>query len=335
MTFEEIIQKAKIGDISPIYFLHGDEPYFIDKIAETVQKHALTEEERGFNEIILYGKDINSLNLKHTAMQFPMGAKRQLIIVREAQNMTELDALTSYFTNPLLSTVLVILYKYKKFDGRTKVYQALSKQAKAVVFESKKLYDNKMEQWIAGLIKEKGLTIEPRASALLTEYLGTDLELVVQSIDKLTIAMGPGKTKITVDDVVNNIGINKEYNTFELQAALISRDVLKANRIVNAFAANPNDYPIQMVISTLFAFFSKLLLYYYIPNKTQSAIAEALKINPYFVKDYTKAAQNYKGIKVFEIISLLREFDMKSKGFGNVSASSGDLLKELTFRILH
>ena len=335
-SFEDIIKEAKNGKIAPIYFLYGDEPYFIDKIAETVQKHALTEEERSFNEIILYGKDINTLNLKHTAMQFPMGANRQLIIVREAQNLDQLDVLTSYFSNPLLSTVLVILYKYKKIEKKSKALQTLSKQPQAIVFESKSLYDYQMDQWIQNVIKENGLTIEPKATAILKEFLGTDLELVVQSVEKLKIAMGPGKTKITVDDISKNIGINKEYNTFELQSALISKDILKANRIVNAFAANPKDNPIQMIISTLFGFFSKLLLYYYISDKNnQTAVAEALKINPYFIKDYKTGAQNYKGVKVVEIISILREFDMKSKGFGNVSVSSGELLKEMIFRILH
>jgi len=336
MTFEEIIQQVKNGNIAPIYFLYGDEPYFIDKISEIVQKHALTDEERGFNEIIMYGRDANVTNLVHAARQYPMGAGKQLIIVREAQHLDNIDILESYFKNPLQTTILVITYKYKTFDKRTKNYLTLSKQPKAVLFESKKLYDNQMNQWINDFAKEKGLIIEPRASALLIEYLGTELEKVVQSIEKLTVAIGPVKKQITVDDVAKFIGISKEYNPFELQSAIINRDIMKANRIVKAFSANQKDNPIQLVVSVLFAYFSKLLLYYYIPDKNNKyAVAATLKVNPFFVDEYRKGFQNYKGVKIPEIISLLREYDMKSKGFGNISASGGDLLKELIFKIMH
>ena len=334
MTFTEIIQQIKNGNISPIYFLHGLEPYFIDKISETVQKHALTDEERGFNEIIMYGRDSNVTNLIHAARQYPMGAGRQLIIVREAQSLDDIDMMESYFRNPQTSTILVVSYK-KAIDKRTKNYITLSKQPLAVFFESKKLYDNQMNQWINDLAKEKGLIIEPRAAALLLEYLGADLEKVSQSIEKLTVAIGPNKNRIIVDDVANFIGISKDYTPFELQSAIINRDVMKANKIVKAFAAK-KDNPIQVVVSALFGYFSKLLLYYYIPDKNnKSAVASALKINPFFVDDYKKGYQNYRGVKIPEIISLLREYDMKSKGFGNVSASGGDLLKELVFKIMH
>jgi len=336
MKYEEIIQHIRNGNIAPIYLLHGEEPYFIDKIADEVQKHALTDEERGFNETIIYGKDINSLNLKHKAMQFPMGAKRQLILVREAQNIDKMELMISYFNSPLMSTILVISYKHKLFDKRTKAYIALSKQPKAVIFESKKLYDNQMEMWVSALLREKGLSIEPRASALLVEFLGNELEKLALSVEKLMVAMGPNKKRIELEDVATNIGISKEYNPFELQSAIISKNVIKANKIVNAFAANPKDNPIQAVVAILFAFFSKLLMYYYLPDKNNKAsVSSALRINPFFFDDYQRAASNYKGIKVMEIISLLREYDMKSKGFGNISATSGDLLKELVFKILH
>jgi len=284
----------------------------------------------------MYGRDANVTNLVHAARQYPMGARKQLIIVREAQHLDNFEILESYFKNPLQTTILVITYKYKTFDKRTKNYLTLSKQPKAVLFESKKLYDNQMNQWINDFAKEKGLIIEPRASALLIEYLGTELEKVVQSIEKLTVAIGPVKKQITVDDVAKFIGISKEYNPFELQSAIINRDIMKANRIVKAFSANQKDNPIQLVVSVLFAYFSKLLLYYYIPDKNNKyAVAATLKVNPFFVDEYRKGFQNYKGVKIPEIISLLREYDMKSKGFGNISASGGDLLKELIFKIMH
>lgn len=335
MKFEEIIKQATTGVFSPIYFLHGDEPYFIDKLSETIQKYALKDEERGFNETIMYGKDTDVINLIHAARRYPMGAPRQLIVLREAQHLEKLELLESYIKTPLSSTILVINYKYKTLDKRTKVYSALNQQKQALVFESKKLYDNQVGPWIAGYVKERGLTIDPKAQVLLTEFLGSELEKVVQAIDKLLVAMGPGVTNISVDQVTKNIGISKEYNPFELQAALIEKNVFKANRIVKAFAANPKDYPLPMITSTLFAYFSKLLMYYYLPDKSKSAVASALKINPYFVENYQKGARSYSGLKVAQIISLLREYDMKSKGFGSGSASNGELLQELVFKILH
>ena len=336
MKFEEIIQQIKAGKIAPVYFLQGEEPYFIDKILETVQKYALTDAERGFNEIILYGKDTDATNLVHAARQYPMGAQRQLIILREAQYLSKMDTLDSYFKAPLASTILVVNYKYKTLDKRTKTYTTLNAQKEAVMFESKRLYDNQMEQWVSAYLKEKELAIEPRASVMLVEFLGAELEKVVQAVDKLMVAMGPGKTRITAEDVEKNIGISKEYNPFELQKAILNKNIPKANRIVKAFSDNPKDYPLPVVVSVLFGYFSKLLVYYYLPDKNNnSSVASALKINPYFVGDYQTGARNYKGVKVTEVISLLREYDMKGKGFGNVSASHSDLMKEMVFKILH
>ncbi|WP_026473481.1 DNA polymerase III subunit delta [Alkaliflexus imshenetskii] len=335
MKFEEIIQQVKQGNYAPVYFLHGEEPFFIDKISETIQKHALKDDERGFNETILYGKDTDVINLIHAARRFPMGAPRQLIVVREAQLLDKIEMLESYIKNPLVSTILVINYKYKTLDGRSKVSAALKAQKQALVFESKKLYDNQVGAWIGSYLKEKGLSIEAKASVMLIEFLGSDLEKLVQAVEKLMISLGPGNSMITVDNVSRNIGISKEYNPFELQSALIQKDVAKANRIVRAFAANPKDYPVPAITGVLFNYFSKLLAYYYLTDKSKAAVASALKINPFFVGDYQTGARNYSGVKVAEVISLLREYDMKSKGFGNVSASSGELLTELVYKILH
>jgi len=335
MKFEDILEQLNKGVFYPIYFLHGEEPYFIDKIAEEVQKLALKVEERGFNETVLYGKDADVVNLIHTAQRYPLGAPRQLIVVREAQLLDKFEMLENYFKSPQPSTILVISYKYKTLDKRTKTYNALKGQKQALIFESKKLYDNQMALWIGNYLKSRSLTIEPKAIVMLVEFLGVELEKIVQAVDKLIVAMGPGSTHITVDHVEKNIGISKEYNPYELQKALINKDVVKSNKIVKAFAANQKAFPVPVVTGILFSFFSKLLAYYYLKDKSKSSVASALKINPFFVADYQLAARNYTGVKVAEIISLLREYDMKSKGFGNVNTSGGELLKELVYKILH
>lgn len=335
MTFEEILKQASAGQLAPIYFLTGEEPYFIDKLATTIQKHALKDEERAFNEAVFYGKDADTTAVIETARRFPMGATRQLVVLREAQELNGFDRFESYFRTPQPSTVLVISYKYKKLDKRTKVYAALKAQKSAVIFEGKRLYDNQVGAWINGYLKERGLTIEPKALVMLTDYLGSELEKVVQSVDKLVVAMGPGVTKITEDHVYRNVGVSKEYNVFELQKALYTRNVEKANRIVKVFGADPKTYAMPAITATLFGYFSKLLTYYYLTDKSKSNVASQLKINPFFVADYETGARNFKGVKVAEIISLLREYDMKAKGFGNVNTPPGELLQEMVFKILH
>ncbi|ASB48198.1 DNA polymerase III subunit delta [Alkalitalea saponilacus] len=335
MKFEELINKIKNEDFAPMYLLHGEEPFFIDKISETIQKHALKEEEKAFNETVVYGKDTDVVNLIHTARRFPMGSPRQVIIVREAQHLDKIDTLESYVKAPLSSTVLVLNYKYKKLDGRSKLAAAIKKNKSIVVFESAKLYDNQMGQWVNSYLKERGLTIEPKASVMLIEFLGLELEKVVQAADKLIVAMGPGNTHITSDHVAKNIGISKEYNPFELQKAIISKDVSRANRIIKAFGANPKDYPVPAITAILFNYFQKLLAYHYLKDKSKQVVASELKINPFFVTDYQNGARNYSGVKVAQIISILREYDMKSKGFGNTNTSHEDLLKEMIYKILH
>ncbi|HLW05971.1 MAG TPA: DNA polymerase III subunit delta [Marinilabiliaceae bacterium] len=335
MTFEEILKQVSAGEFAPIYFLSGEEPYFIDKLASEIQAKALKEEERGFNETVFYGKDADATNVVHAARRYPMGAPRQLIMLREAQQLDGMDLLESYFKNPQPSTILVISYKYKSLDKRTKIYNALKAQKQAVIFEGKKLYDNQMGQWINGYLKQRGLSIEPQALIMLTDFLGTELEKVVQAVDKLVVAMGPGFTLISSDHVYKNIGISKEYNTFELQKALYTKDVLKANRIVKAFSGDMKKYPMPAITAVLFGYFSKLLTYYYLTDKSKGNVASQLKINPFFVSDYQTGARNFSGVKVAQIISLLREYDMKSKGFGNVNTPPEELLQEMVYKILH
>jgi DNA polymerase-3 subunit delta len=333
MTFEQIFEQLKAGQFSPIYFLMGDEAYFIDQITDYIAKHVLKEEEQAFNQSIIYGKDTDVTNIIHAARRYPMMAQHQVVIVKEAQNIRDIDKLAVYAENPLVSTILVINYKYKVLDKRKKLTKALAKSG--VVFESKKLYDNQVPTWVNTYLKTKGLSIEPKAGVLLTEYLGNDLSKIAHELDKLRVAIGEQVKHITTDHIEQNIGISKEYNNFELNKAVLQKNALKANRIVQAFGRNPKDHPIQVTIPVLFGYFQKLLAYHYLPDKSKHAVASALKINPFFVADYETGGRHYNARKVVHVISLLREFDMKSKGFENANTDPGELLKELIFKIMH
>ncbi len=332
MTFEEIISNLQKKIYHPIYFLMGDETYFIDKISDYISNHVLTDAEKGFNQTILYGKDTEPQTIIANARRFPMMSNHQVIIVREAQNIKKIEELETYAKNPLNSTILVINYKYKTLDKR-KTFTKLIAQ-KGVLFESKKIYDNQLPAWISNYLKNQQYTITPQATAMLSEYLGADLSKVSNELDKLIISL-PAGTQITPDHIEKNIGISKEFNVFELQNALGERDLLRANRIINFFGSNPSTNPVPVVISSLFSYFSKLLNYHFLEDKSQNNVASVLQVNPYFVKNYVSAAKNYNIKKLVEIVSILREYDMKSKGWGNVSATSADLQREMIYRILH
>jgi len=332
MTFEEIINNLQKKIYHPIYFLMGEETYFIDKISDYISDNVLTEAEKGFNQTILYGKETEPHNIIANARRFPMMSNYQVIIVREAQNIKKIEDLESYVKNPLNSTILVINYKYKTLDKR-KTFPKLIDQ-KGILFEAKKIYDNQLPTWITSYLKNQQYSIAPQAAAMLSEYLGADLGKVVNELDKLIISLPQG-TQITPDHIEKNIGISKEFNVYELQNALGERDLLKANRIVNYFGANPTANPLPLVLSSLFSYFSKILNYHFLEDKSQNNVASVLQVNPFFVKTYVSAAKNYNIKKCVEIISILREFDMKSKGWGNVSATPADLQREMIYRILH
>ncbi len=332
MTFEEIISNLKKKIYHPIYFLMGEETYFIDKISDYISDNVLTDAEKGFNQTILYGKDTEPHNIIANARRFPMMSNHQVIVVREAQNIKKIEDLESYAKNPLNSTILVINYKYKTIDKR-KTFAKLIDQ-KGVLYEAKKIYDNQLPAWIISYLKNQNYTIAPQAAAMLSEYLGADLSKVANELDKLIISL-PAGTQITPDHIEKNIGISKEFNVYELQNALGERNLLKANRIVNYFGANPSSNPIPVIISGLFSYFSKILNYHFLEDKSQNNVASVLQVHPFFVKTYVAAAKNYNIKKLVEIISILREYDMKSKGWGNVSASPADLQREMIYRILH
>ena len=341
MSASDIIKDLKAKKFRPLYLLHGEEPYYIDQVIHYMEQHILNDMEKGFNQTILYGKDTDMATILNAAKRYPMMSEYQVIIVKEAQDLkwskeTEgsskaAEFVQSYFENPLKSTILVFGFKYANFDKRKKIFKSITKNG--IIFQSEPVRDYKLAQWIEGLVKEKGLKIAPQAAALMAEYLGTDLSKISNELEKLMLNISK-ETTIDTDHVQKNIGISKEYNVFELQKALASRNVLKSNQIINYFADNPKANPMVMVMANLNSYFSKILRYHYLQNKGDAA--RELGVNPYFIKDYEVAARNYSLNKTFDIISLLREYDLKSKGVdstGNVT--DGELLKELLFKMIH
>ncbi|GET45915.1 DNA polymerase III subunit delta [Capnocytophaga felis] len=329
---KKIIDSIKKGNIAPIYFLMGEEPYFIDVISDYVENNILSEDEKGFNQMVLYGQDVSVSDIVNNAKRFPMMAPYQVIIVKEAQNLgNSVEDLVSYVENYTPTTILVICYKYKTLDKRKKLVKVLGKSS--VLFESKKLYDRDVMNWIPDVLKEKGYTIHPKATQMLVEFLGTDLSRIRNEMEKLTLVVTQN-TEITPDVIEKNIGISKEFNNFELRKAIGEKDEAKAVRIVRYFADNPKDNPIVVTLGTLYTFFQQLLTYHGLSDQTDRNVASTLKINPYFVKEYHTAARNYPMKRVSAIIAGLREIDMKSKGVGAVNTPQSDLLKELIINIL-
>jgi len=333
VSFDEIMSDLRNRIFKTVYFLAGDEPYYIDIITDFIAGKVLTEEERAFNQVVLYGEDTTVASVIEISRRFPMMASHQVVIVKEGQVMKKIEDLALYLEKPLLSTILVFNYKYKSLDKRTKLYKALDSQGS--YFESVRLRDYQVQPWIERYLMTKGIKINPDAAALLTEYLGTDLHKIVNELDKLLITLPSGKPVITSSLIEKNIGISKEYNNFELQKAIGEKNVLKANMIARYFGDNPNDNPLLLTIASLFGFFTKILTYHYLTDKSANNAAAALRIHPFFVKDYQTAASRYSAGKTIRIINLLRTYDLKSKGFGDAGTEPGDLLKELVYLILH
>jgi len=332
-NYEEIISDLKKRIFKPVYFLAGEEPYYIDLITDYIEANVLPEAEKSFNQVVIYGEDTTVPAIIETSRRFPMMASHQVVIVKEAQTVKKIEDIIIYVEKPMPSTILVINYKYKAVDKRTKLYKAL--ETHALYFESARLRDYQVPAWIEQYLMIKGIKIDPSSSAMLTEYLGTDLHKIANELDKLLITLPQGKPVITTELIEKNIGISKDYNNFELQKAIGEKNILKANMIARYFANNPKDNPITLTIASLFSYFTKLLTYHYLTDKSKNNVAAVLKVNPYFVKDYELSASKYNVSKTVMVISLLRTYDMKSKGYGDVSSEPGDLLKELLFKILH
>ncbi len=330
---KQIVSDIKQGNIKPIYFLMGEESYYIDSIADFIENSILTEEEKGFNQMVLYGRDVSVEEIVSNAKRFPMMAERQVIIVKEAQELSRtIENLVPYTENPQPTTVLVLCYKYKTLDKRKKLAKIVSKNG--LLFESKKLYENQVADWIRRVLSGKKYSIEPKAAQMLVEFLGNDLSKINNELTKLT-QIAAQDQKITAEFIEENIGISKDFNNFELRKAVGEKQIVKANQIINYFARNPKGNPIVMTVSLLNSFFTQLLQFHGLKDKSRGNVARALRVNPYFVDDYLTAGRNYPMRKVSQIIGLLRDADMKSKGVGASSLGQSDILKELLFKIMH
>lgn len=324
---KRILNDVKRGNLSPIYFLMGEEPFYIDAISDYISKKVLTEAEQGFNQMVLYGKDTSIDEIVSNAKRFPMMAEHQVVIVKEAQHLSRtIEQLAAYAENPQVTTILVICYKYKRLDKRKAAYKVMAKNS--VVFESKKLYENQVADWIRRFILGKGYQITPKASALLVEFLGTDLSKISNELEKLFLVVDK-QTEIAPIHIEEHIGISKDFNNFELKKAVGERDIKKATRIINYFAQNPKDNPFVVTVTLLHGFFVQLLQYHGMNDHSPKAVAQALRVSPYFVGEYQTAARNYPMRSVSGIVSSLRKLDLKGKGVGSQNISQHDLLKEL------
>lgn len=329
----KIVNDIKSGNIKPIYFLMGEEPYYIDKLSDYIEEKVLSEEEKGFNQTVLYGRDVTMEDIISTAKRYPMMAERQVVIVKEAQDLIRtIDKLENYAENPMVTTVLVFCYKYKTLDKRKKVTKLLAKNG--VVFESKKLYENQVGDWIKRVLAGKKYSIEPKANAMLVEFLGTDLSKINNELEKLQIILPAGST-ITPKDIEENIGFSKDFNVFELRKALGERNQLKAYTIAENFAQNPKDNPMVVTTSLVFGFFIQLLKYHGLKDKNPKNVAAVIGVNPFFLKEYDVALKNYPMKKVSQIVGALRDIDVKSKGVGANALSQSDLLREMLYKIFN
>lgn len=330
----KILQDIRNKTFTPVYFLMGDEPYYIDLICDTIVANALSESERDFNQTILYGADIEDFGIViNTAKRFPMMAQHQLVVVKEAQMIRSIESLTYYLQKPLRSTILVICYK-----GSYKSKKILAEIGKVgVLYESKKLYENQLPAFISNYLAEKRMTIDPKASAMMADFIGADLNRLTGELDKLAITLPEGQTRITAESVERNIGISKDFNNFELLNAIINRNVYKANLIVRYFEQNPKNNPLVVTISVLFNFFANLMLCYFAPDKSENGLVGELNLRSAFqARDYIVAMRNYNAFKCIEIIDCIRRSDAKSKGVNSGAMSQdSDILREMVFRIMH
>jgi DNA polymerase-3 subunit delta len=328
----DIVSDIKKGNIKPIYFLMGEEPYYIDKISDFIEENILDEADKGFNQQVMYGRDASIEDIVSSAKRYPMMAERQVLIIKEAQDLSRnIEKLVSYAENPQPTTVLVLNYKYKKLDKRKKLHKAIAKSG--LIYESKKLYENQVSDWIRRVLSGKKYQIEIKAAQMLVEFLGTDLSKISNELDKLMIIL-PKETIINDKHIEDNIGISKDFNNFELRKAVGEKNIVKSNRIINYFVENPKNNPLVMTISLLNSFFTQLLLFHGLKDKSKSSVAKTLGVNPYFVDEYFIAARNYPMRKVAQVIAFLREADVRSKGVG-ANQTQEDILKELLFKILH
>ena len=333
-TYEEIARELKNRIYKPVYYLMGEESYYIDRISEYIAQTVLNENEKEFNQTIVYGADTDIATVINAAKRYPMMSKYQVVIVKEAQNIKNIEELAYYLQKPLDSTILVLCHKHGTLDRRKKLAAEIEKVG--VLFESKKIKDAQLPGFISSYLKRRSVEIEPKASEMMAEFVGADLSRMAGELEKLIITLPRGQKRITPEQIERNIGISKDYNNFELRNALVAKDVFKANQIIKYFEENPKTNPLQMTLSVLFNFFSNLMLAYYAPDKSEQGIANQLGLkSSWQSKDYMVAMRKYSGVKVMQIIGEIRYCDAKSTGVGNPSLGDGDLLRELVYKILH
>lgn len=334
MTYEDIAKDIKNGKFAPVYLLMGEEDYYIDRISDYIVEKALDENEKEFNLTIMYGLDTDMASVVNNAKRYPMMSEHQVVVVKEAQNLRSWEELSFYMQKPLTSTILVFCYKHGTLDRRKKIVAEIEKNG--VVFESKKLKENLLPRFITTYMKRRKMEIDDTAAQLMAEFVGNDLNRLAGELDKLIITMPKDRNRITPVEIERNIGISKDYNNFELKNALITKDTLKANKIVKYFSDNPKSNPLQPTLALLFNYFSNLMVAYYAPERTENGLAAYLGLkSPWLAKEYIAGMKAYTGVKVMNIITQIRLCDARSKGIGNVSLSPGELLRELVYFILH
>lgn len=330
MSAEKILGEWKKGRFKPIYWFEGEEPYFIDMLVDYAEHHILPESEAGFNLTIFYGRDADWAAVVNACRRYPMFAERSVVLLKEAQHMRDIDKLEPYIENPLSSTVFVVSYKEKKVDARTKFAKLLKQNAE--VFTTKKIYDNQLPEWASNMVQQHGLTISQKALQLLVDHIGNDLSRIQNEVEKLAVNLGSRKN-ITEDDIETYIGVSKEFNVFELQDAMVRKDLAKAIRIIQYFEANPKAAPIQMMLPALYNFFSKVYMIFGVQGD-EKTLATAIGVNPYFIKDYIAAAKNYAYEGVERILLLLHEYNLRSVGVNNAGAEDSSLMKEMVVKMM-
>jgi DNA polymerase III subunit delta len=333
MELEDILQNLKKKIYHPIYLLQGEEPYFIDQVSNYIEKNVLSEAEKGFNQTIFYGKDTEEQTIVHAALRYPMMSDRQVIIVKEAQSLKNIEDLTGYSEKPMPSTILVLNYRYKNLDGRTILYKNI--KSRGVILSTKKMYENHIPSWIEKYLKRYNYTITPQACQILTDSLGTELSKIANELNKLVIAV-KDTTHITPSHIEKNIGLSKDFNIFELQDALAAKNVFKANQIIAYFIANPQKHPIQMTIALLYGYFSKIFAFHFLDDKSEKGAIQQMGGHPFYIRKLMAASKKYNPTKLYEIMGILREYDLKSKGMDvSPMVDPAELQKELIYKILH
>jgi DNA polymerase-3 subunit delta len=331
MSFEKIISEWQKKIFKPLYWLEGEEEYFIDKVTDYAEHRILNETESSFNLTVFYGKDANLPDVINACRRYPMFAERQVVILKEAQQMRDIEKLEPYIENLLNSTILVVSYKEKKVDGRTKFAKLIKE--KGVLLTTKKIYDNQLPQWTEEMVQAKGFEITRKALMLLVDHIGNDLSRLENEIEKILINLGKRKT-INEEDIEEYVGISKEFNVFEFQNAIAMKDIARCMRIIQYFEANPKAAPIQLILPSFYSFFSKLFMIYGLNSREEKTVATAIGVNPFFVKDYLLAAKQYSFPEVEKAILQLHQYNLRSLGVRDTGTEEASLLKEMVFKII-